>query len=91
MSRKQQSSTRQRAKTKSSGRGTPYPSLAKAPPPAGRLAEFLKATATEQVEPLTEDELDQWLAKFPNLWPDDTEIDSFVHWLHRARGEGRYA
>ncbi len=60
-------------------------------PPPRRLAKFLKATKSAATKAMTEEELDEWLSKFPNLWPDDNEIDEFVAWLHKARREGRYA
>jgi hypothetical protein len=69
----------------------PYPSLANGPPAAERLANFLKETDSPANRPMTEDELDRWLEQFPNLWPDDAEIDEFVAWLHKSRREGRYA
>ena len=91
MSRKVKTSTQKPSKAKDNGHRTSYPSLAKALPPAKRLAKFLKATAGEAGKAMTEDELEQWLSKFPNLWPDDTQIDEFVSWLHKARMDGRYS
>ena len=91
MSPKVKTSTRKTSKAKDNGRGTPYPSLANTLPPAKRLAKFLKATAGETVNAMTENEFESWLSKFPNLWPDDSEIDEFVSWLHKVRREGRYS
>ena len=91
MSRKTRASTLKTSKAKGNGRRTPYPSLAKAPPPAERLAKFLKATASEAGKAMTQDDFEQWLSKFQNLWPDDIEIDGFVSWLHKARRQARYA
>jgi hypothetical protein len=89
MSHKAKESTLQSPKTKANGRSMPYPSLAKAPPPAERLAKFLKTTVGQEVKAMTESELEKWLSTFPNLWPDETEIDEIVTWLHKARREGR--
>jgi hypothetical protein len=76
---------------KGNGRTAPYPSLAKAPSPAKRLAIFLKKTGSKTGKAMTERELEQWLKQFPDLWPDEAEIDEFARWLRAARREGRYA
>jgi hypothetical protein len=90
MARKVKTLTPKNSKAKGSARTSPYPSLAKAPSPAERLAQFLKGTVGNAGKAMTEDELEQWLSNFRNLWPDDAEIDEFVRWLHQARRQGRY-
>jgi hypothetical protein len=92
MPRKAKTSVLKKSKGKGNVRRSPspYPSLVKGAPAARRLAEFLKTNAADSVKPMTENELENWLSKFPNLWPDDAEIDQFVTWLHQARRDGRY-
>jgi hypothetical protein len=66
----------------------PYPSLAQSPTPAERLAQLLEqaeangARAGQDVSELAEE--------FPDLWPDDREIDAFIAWVHRGRRQGWY-
>jgi hypothetical protein len=81
--------SKKRAKRRPAKRA--YRSLANGPAPAERLAKFLKETETAATRPMTEGELDQWLSEHAGVWPDETEIDEFVAWLHKARREGRYA
>ena len=79
------------ARKKVKGRASPYPSLTKAPPAAERLANFLKTTGSKVGKAMTEEELESWLKQFPDLWPDEAEIDEFARWLRASRREGRYA
>jgi hypothetical protein len=90
MPRKGKPATLEPARGKGKGRGAPYPSLAKSRPAAERLAQFLQENGSAAVKAMSEEEVETWLSQFPHLWPEDAEIEAFVHWLHQARREGRY-
>jgi hypothetical protein len=68
----------------------PYPSLREGPTPAERRAKLEAQAEARGCKPMTEEELDQWIEEFRDLWPSDEEIDEFVAWVHKCRREGQY-
>ena len=67
-----------------------YPTLPGSLTPAERLAQIEAAAAARGLKPMTEEEFERFIADHQEAWPNETEVDEFVTWLHQCRREGRY-